>query len=332
MNEYYHYCQTCLYRISEEDFNNKEVHAKKFGCNDLKIKLQYNDFKNDFWIQGIFEQLDEAENYLILHSKEEKNLTIDDYDPNLEDKYLLVDRHPRIAFILIDNVTELILYSKIFFSSLTDNIEQSNYTKIERYYNEKVKFIFSKNLISEKEKDLLITFHEIRNKLYHIFIPEKFLFLRLANTYLLFCRDIFLKLFQIVYPIKYKKINKLDFEENAIFEFLLILLEDELETLKANLAVQERDIYSSKKDNIAKNFKDFKEYLLNLISFEINEFDDLLKCYSKLKEESENKNVKIKVKIENLFKRLVEIVEINQILHYDITEYYAYLDYLGNIR
>jgi len=333
MNEFFHYCVNCLYRVMEDDYNDKKLHQQKYGCNNLESKTQYHKIEKDFWLQGILEQLDEAENLLIIRSKEDRNLTIDDYDPNLEDKYLLIDAHPRIGYILIDNAMELILYSIIFFTSLKEEIEASNSYKIERFHDKKLNFLFSKDLISEKERNLLIIFHEIRNKLYHFFIPEKFLFLKLANTYLLFCRDLLLKLFNLVYPVKNKKVNTLNFEETDLYALLIDILENEVETLKANLVVQERSVYSSKKDNFAKKFKDFNDYIINLLSdLDSDEFNELLNAETKLRKEFENQNIEPKIKIESLFKTMVKIGEINQILYDDIREYFAYLDYLANIR
>ena len=60
------YCPNCLYRV---DLNNQdpEYHKKKFDCENFEIEPL--SISNESWMWGIFEQLDEAENFLIGESR-----------------------------------------------------------------------------------------------------------------------------------------------------------------------------------------------------------------------------------------------------------------------
>ncbi len=58
------------------------------------------------------------------------------------------------------------------------------------YFPHKVKELFDKKLVLEQERILLNVFHVIRNQIYNKLPPKIDPLLKLANSYLVFSRDL----------------------------------------------------------------------------------------------------------------------------------------------
>lgn len=344
----YHYCSECKYRVLEDD--NDESHKNKFGCDNLiETEIDYHRFESEYWLREILELLDVAEDLISIDSEESKPEVYNPFGMNYSSEDFLFERKPRIAYILIDNAIEKILFSKIYMTNLVDKLDKITFKKAKDSFPIKLNLIMSEKLISKDDKNLLLVYHQIRNKLYHNLIPEDILFLKLANTYLVFSRDILIKLFDIIYPLKSKKENLLKFNESEIIDLFLDILEKNLNELKKNLREEEDTIFPYIQGIRNKIYTDFQEYIMNLIkdiiiirenpSFnpvfdEISSsispnysmIKDLLESVNIVKKMSEQNIDRIREKIAEIIKRIVRIFDINQILYFDISGFYEYME------
>ena len=353
----FYYCSNCLFRISDEEYDDNdyddEKHREKFGCQNFDlVEIEENQIQDKYWIWGILEQLNEAEQFLIGGSTPKNNEV--EYIGAFGLRYeIIYQRQTRIAYILIDNAIELILYSKIFLTPIKDKLKKTYLEKLKNSYHEKINFFLSENLVSENEKNMLIVYHQIRNKLYHTFIPQHNLFLKLSNTYLVFCRDFLLKIFNIVYPLIEKKTNILKFEESEVVNLLLEILIQQIDQLKKKLRKEKREIFQYRKNVLKKtlfcNFKDYIEFTLKLSYFSrgkenhIKTFAEMYNktvpiemSYKNLKDLKysglilanlpENTIEKIQNKITQIIRQIAKINDINEILDNDTRLFYDYIE------
>ena len=202
MSDYNYYCGNCLYRLSEDD---EEDHKERFHCEDEDFQ-EFDDSKiiGKEWIFDIFDQLELAEELLYIDKKKLIEGTVF-LSAQVELNSHLYGRRPRIAYILIDNAVELLLYGKIFLTSLIDSLSKIDINNANRFIEKKLEILVNKSFLSSTDKNMVMFFHIIRNKLYHNIIPDGAIFVKIANSYLVFCRDLLLKLYDIVYPIIYYK-------------------------------------------------------------------------------------------------------------------------------
>lgn len=340
MSDYNYYCANCLYRLGEDD---DEDHEEKFHCEGESLE-EFDDFKiqGREWIFDIFDQLEMAENLLYFDEDKNRNQTFFSAKINL-DGYLY-GRRPRIAYILIDNAVELLLYGKIFLTNLVDSLNNSEIKKAKKYLHEKLKILINRSIISQDDKNMIEFFHIIRNKLYHNIIPDGALFIKLANTHLVFCRDLLLKIYKVVYPILYYK-ETFDFDENEIINVLLEVLNKNISDFNWNIKSMKEiyDLYSY----VRKRYKDDKEHLLDSINsyfgsinssgkfaipnkYDMNSISDLLNSHNQLSTRIIDSPGKVKEVISEIFKNISVISQINYLLNSDMEMFYFQLELLDD--
>lgn len=337
MPDYNYYCGSCLYRFGEDD---EEDHKEKFHCNDEDFQ-EFDDFKlvGKEWIFDIFDQLEFAEELLYIDKQniiEGRVFLTAQVDVNLH----LYGRRPRIAYILIDNAVELLLYGKIFLTNLIDSLSSSDINNAKRYIGKKLEILVNESMLSPADKNMVEFFHIIRNKLYHNVIPDGAIFVKLANSYLVFCRDLLLKLYDIVYPIIYYK-ETFEFKETEIVSVLLKVLKKTLKDFKWNIRSMKEiyDIYI----NVKKRYKDEFEYILDSINLHFGSVDSsgkfiipqkydrnllstILNSYIKFKKRRIDTSDKVKNIIGEIFKILSEVYQINNYLNSSMEMFYFQLE------
>ncbi len=340
MPDYNYYCGNCLYRLGEDD---SEDHEEKFHCKGELLE-EFDDFKlyAKYWIYDVFDQLEMAEDLLYIdENKIKKNLF---FSARIDLENYLYGRRPRIAYILVDNAVELLLYGKIFLSDLKNTIDKKEKKKVNNYIDEKIKILTDKGIITENQGNFIKFFHILRNKLYHNIIPDNAIFIKLANTYLVFCRDLLKTIYDIIYPIIYYKDNVLIFEDKEIIDTLLKVLKKSLSDLKWNI-ISMKEIYDSY-EFVSKRYKDEKMYLLDTLNgyygskdekgrylrsnkYEAKTITPLLNSFIRLKNRKLDTAQKIRNTIGDIFKNVSEISQINYILDSSIEMHYYQVELIN---
>ena len=333
MSNYNYYCGNCLYRLGEDDL---EDHEEKFHCKGELLE-EFDDFKlyGKYWIYDIFDQLEVAEDLLYFDvSKTKENLFFSD---RIDLENYLYGRRPRIAYILIDNAVELLLYGKIFLSKLKDTLDKKEIKKVKNYMDEKIRILTDKGIITEDEGNHIKFFHTVRNKLYHNIIPDRAIFIKLANTYIVFCRNLLKTIYDVIYPIIYYKANVFIFEDKEIIDTLLTVLKKSLPDLKKNI-ISMKEIYDSY-EFVSKRYRNEKMYLLDTLNgyygfkdengkyliptkYETNTIASLLNSFIQIKKKKLDTAQQIRNVIGEIFKYISEISQINYILDSSIEMHY----------
>lgn len=337
MSNYNYYCGNCLYRFGEDD---EEDHKEKFHCDDENFQ-EFDDFKiiGKEWIFDIFDQLEMAEELLYVDKKKliEGNVF---FSAQVDLNSHLYGRRPRIAYILIDNAVELLLYGKIFLTNLIDSLSSTDISSAKYFIEKKLEILVNHSFLSLTDKNMVEFFHIIRNKLYHNIIPDRAIFVKMANSYLVFCRDLLLKLYDIVYPIIYYK-ETFKFEETELVSVLLKVLKKLLKDFKWNIRSMKEiyDIYI----NVKKRYLNEFEYILDSINphfgsvdssgkftfpqkYDRNILSKILNSYIKFKKRSIDTSDKVKNILGEIFKILSEVYQINNYLNSSMEMFYFQLE------
>lgn len=338
MPDYNYYCGNCLYRLGEDD---EEDHEAKFHCKEESME-EFDDFKiyGKEWIYDIFDQLEIAEELLYIDKSNVKKGLFFSAQINLDAH--LYGRRPRIAFILIDNAVELLLYGRIFLTDLVDSLDRKTIRRAKNFLGEKLNILTNQSIISQDNKNMVEFFHSIRNKLYHNIVHDGPLFIKLANTYLILCRDLLKKIYDVVYPIIYYK-ESFEFKETEIANILLRVLKKHLHDLKWNIRSM-KEIYDIYK-YINKRYENEIKYILESINsyfgfidssgkftfpikYDRNSISEILNSYIKLRKRRIDTSDKVKNLIGEIFKLITEISQINYILNSDMEMFYFQLELL----
>jgi hypothetical protein len=341
MPDYNYYCSNCLYRVKEEVDDYEEEHQREFHCDQI-CEEEFDEEKlfGKGWIYDIFDQLEMAEELLFIDAKEVKDGWFSTFSARFEPDEYLYGRRPRIAYILIDNALELILFGRIFFSDLKDKIDKldrKTRNKVQTNIHKKIEILENEKIINPNQSDLIKFFHQIRNKFYHNIIFDNVFFIKLANTYIVLCRDLLKDINEIIYPLKNYKGDILKFDEKEIIDYLFLILKNYIDELKYNIS-KSKEIYDNDQ-NISNRYKTPRDLIVRDLNFYFAKYDNngnlivpnkydsnelalLINSKNLLKKRDIDTAEKIQGVIGDILKNISEIIQINHILDSWIDSYY----------
>lgn len=338
MSDYTYYCSNCLYRVKEEVENYEDEHQKEFHCDQI-CEEEFDEEKllGKGWIYDIFDQLEMAEELLFIDEKKLKNAWLSSFSARFQPEEYLYNRSPRIAYILTDNALELILFGRIFLTDLKDKMNNKTIKNVEKNIHKKIEILEKEKIITIYQGDLIKFFHQIRNKLYHKIISDNTIFIKLANTYIVLCRDLLKDIFEIIYPLKYYKGDILNFDQEEIIDYLFRILKKYVVELKNNISKM-KEIYDYDQ-NISKRYENPREFIIRDLNFYYASYDDnrnllipnkydtnKLACLINSKNTLKKRNIdttdRIQGVIGEILKNLSEIIQINYIFDSSVDSYY----------